>query len=269
MVHMSLPLEDTFADIIGKAQRGLKFADTALTQRAVEALKSGNYDSSDLDAAAQALGLGKDRLVKLAQGAYQPAAVAVDGLAQLTTPYEDFTVNAYVVWDPATKAAVVFDTGADATPILDLIQKEALQVNLIFITHTHPDHISELDTLMAATGGVPIFCNAREPHAAAKSFEITDTLEWQTGGLTIQPRSTWGHSRGGTTYLVKGLARPVAIVGDAVFAGSMGGGIVSYADALETNRTQILTLPDDTVIASGHGPLTSVGEEKINNPFFN
>jgi glyoxylase-like metal-dependent hydrolase (beta-lactamase superfamily II) len=86
--------------------------------------------------------------------------------------------------------------------------------------------------------------------------------------LRVESRLTWGHSKGGITYLVRGLARPVAVVGDAIFAGSMGGGIVSYNDALNTNREQILTLPDETVICPGHGPLTTVGEEKRNNPFF-
>src|SRR6266545_1259477 len=78
----------------------------------------------------------------------------------------------------------------------------------------------------------------------------------------------WGHSQGGMTYVVAGLARPVAIVGDSLFAGSMGGGNVSYADALRNNLEKILTLPDETIICPGHGPMTTVGEEKQHNPFF-
>jgi glyoxylase-like metal-dependent hydrolase (beta-lactamase superfamily II) len=53
-----------------------------------------------------------------------------------------------------------------------------------------------------------------------------------------------------------------------MFAGSMGGGMISYADALRTNREQILSLPDETILAPGHGPLTTVGEQKRRNPFF-
>jgi hydroxyacylglutathione hydrolase len=60
----------------------------------------------------------------------------------------------------------------------------------------------------------------------------------------------------------------VAIVGDALFASSMGGGMVSFEDALATNRKEIFTLPDDAVIASGHGPLTTLAEEKAHNPFY-
>jgi glyoxylase-like metal-dependent hydrolase (beta-lactamase superfamily II) len=91
---------------------------------------------------------------------------------------------------------------------------------------------------------------------------------WRLGKLHIDTLKTWGHSRGGMTYVVNGLARKVAIVGDAIFAGSMGGGNVSYHDALQTNLEQILSLPDDTIICPGHGPMTTVGEEKAHNPFF-
>jgi len=68
--------------------------------------------------------------------------------------------------------------------------------------------------------------------------------------------------------VVDGLERRIAIVGDAIFAGSMGGGMISYQDALRTNREKIMTLPDDSILCSGHGPMTTVGEEKKNNPFF-
>jgi hydroxyacylglutathione hydrolase len=63
-------------------------------------------------------------------------------------------------------------------------------------------------------------------------------------------------------------AKPVAVVGDSMFAGSIGGGMVSYVDALRNNREQILTLPDSTIICPGHGPLTTVREQKHANPFF-
>jgi glyoxylase-like metal-dependent hydrolase (beta-lactamase superfamily II) len=70
------------------------------------------------------------------------------------------------------------------------------------------------------------------------------------------------------TFFIQGLSKPLAVVGDSLFAGSMGGGMVSYADALRNNRQQILTLPDATIICPGHGPLTTVGEQKDANPFF-
>jgi glyoxylase-like metal-dependent hydrolase (beta-lactamase superfamily II) len=82
------------------------------------------------------------------------------------------------------------------------------------------------------------------------------------------PRSTWGHSKGGISYVVSGLAKPVVVVGDALFSSSMGGGMVSFADALATNRKELFTLPDETIVCPGHGPLTTIGEEKAHNPFY-
>jgi hydroxyacylglutathione hydrolase len=88
------------------------------------------------------------------------------------------------------------------------------------------------------------------------------------GRLKLKALHTHGHSVGGLSYVISGLPCPVAIVGDAIFAGSMGGGMVSYQDALRTNRDKIMTLPDETVLCPGHGPITTVKEEKEHNPFF-
>jgi glyoxylase-like metal-dependent hydrolase (beta-lactamase superfamily II) len=190
------------------------------------------------------------------------------GLAQFNTTWHDMTVNSYLVWDPKTKAAAAFDTGADAGPMKRFIVEHGLSLNLVFITHTHPDHIADLGVLCSAGENPAVFVNEREPHPGAKTFRIGESSSWETGGLRIEPRSTWGHSKGGTTYVINGLAHPVAVVGDALFASSMGGGMVSYADALATNRKEIFTLPDDTIICPGHGPLTTVREEKARNPFY-
>ena len=79
---------------------------------------------------------------------------------------------------------------------------------------------------------------------------------------------THGHSVGGMSYIIDGLSSPVAIVGDAIFAGSMGGGMVSFADALNTNREKLMTLSEETIICPGHGPMSTIAEEKQYNPFF-
>jgi len=133
------------------------------------------------------------------------------------------------------------------------------------LTHTHPDHIAELARLKRETGAPAHVCqleaiDGAEPFSEGQSF--------QAGGLRIGTRLTSGHSAGGITYVITGLARPVAVVGDSLFAGSMGGGMVSYADAINNNRTKVLALPNETILCPGHGPLTTVGEEKVHNPFF-
>jgi glyoxylase-like metal-dependent hydrolase (beta-lactamase superfamily II) len=136
---------------------------------------------------------------------------------------------------------------------------------MILLTHTHPDHIEDLDGLSSGSGA-PLYAPENEPVADATIIGEGD--EFELGSLLIETRLTSGHSAGGLTYVVRGLARPIAIVGDSMFAGSMGGGAVSYDDAVRNNVEKILSLPDNTIICPGHGPLTTVGKEKRENPFF-
>jgi len=273
-----IPLEDNFGDIVGKAQRGLRLTAGELARRAgVPAERLGELKSGLPGAAgavdevvvrklAVALDLGADALVASAKNSWYPHDPGpLDGFAAFTTPFGDMTVNAYVVFDPKTREAAALDTGADADPMLQFIRQKQLTLALILLTHTHADHVFELDRLKGATGA-KAFVSEREPLAGAEPF--ADGKEFALGGLKIEARRTSGHARGGTTFVVTGLARRLAMVGDALFAGSMGGGAVSYDEALRTNRTDIFTLPDDTIICPGHGPLTTVGEEKLHNPFF-
>jgi glyoxylase-like metal-dependent hydrolase (beta-lactamase superfamily II) len=265
---MTIPLEDLFGDVVGKAQRGLGLSTPEVAQRAqvseaaVDAVKAGAPDPMTLQRIAPVLGLHAASLLAMAAGDWRPEPVTLDGLAQFNTPYHDMTVNAYLVWDAATKEAAVFDTGATAAPIAEKVRALGLRVRYLFLTHTHPDHVADIETV----GAAEVFASEREPHEEAVPFK--PGTAWQIGSLKIESRSTWGHSKGGTTFVIHGLARPVAIVGDALFASSMGGGMVSYADALITNRQEILSLPDETIICPGHGPMTTVAEEKAHNPFY-
>ena len=269
---LGIPLEDSFADIIGKAQRGLSLNDESLAARSgattaeIEKLKGGELDESALRKVSATLGLGPNALLALAKSSYKPAPVEEpEGLAHFNSVFEDMTVNSFLVWDPASKEAAFFDTGADGQPMLDFAASHGLQVKQIFITHIHADHILDLNRLVEKTGAHAWVCE-KEPLVGAESFSVG--RNFHIGGLTVETRLTSGHAAGGVTYFVQGLAKPVALVGDSMFAGSMGGGMVSYADALRNNREQVLTLPDATIICSGHGPLTTVGEQKHANPFF-
>ena len=269
--RMKIPLEDTFVDVIGKAQRGLKLSDNDLEIRAGIAesdrvvLNEGKFDPFVIRSLAPVLGLNADALVALGAGTYKPEDISLNGLECFNTPFGDMAVNSYLVWDDATKEAAAFDTGADATPMLGFLRDRGLTLKSIFITHTHGDHILELDRLVEKTGA-KAFVGNREP-ALEGTVAFGAGKEFLLRGLTIGTRLTWGHAQGGITYVVQGLEKPLSFVGDAVFAGSMGGGGVSYADALRTNREEIMTLPDDTVLACGHGPLTTVGEQKVANAF--
>lgn len=268
-----LPLEDFYNDILGKAQRGLQISDLTLSQETgipladYERVRSGEFDEAIVRKVAPLLQLDADSLVALGKKEWHPGVEDFpEGLARTNTQFgDDMTVNAYVAWDPATKDAVVFDTGADAAPMLEIIKKNDLKVKYILLTHTHGDHVAELPVIAKATNAT-IHVHKNEPTKHAEAFDWGKTFE--AGSLKIETRRTSGHAVGGTTYFIAGLKVPVAIVGDAIFAGSMGGGMISYADALKTNRENIFSLPDETILCPGHGPLTTVALEKKHNPFF-
>jgi hydroxyacylglutathione hydrolase len=269
---MAIPLEDNAGDIIGKAQRGLRLSDSQLAEKSgasaeqIHKLREGDVDQKTIDQVAPALQLNARALLELAAGKWQPEKIdTFDGLAQLATDYNGMGVNSYLVWNPETRDAAVFDTGADCREMLSKIGKENLRVKLILLTHAHPDHIADLPRLREETGA-PIFISLRELIPGAEAIE--EGKHFRLGKIDINTRLTWGHSPGGMTYVVTGSARPIAIVGDSLFAGSMGGGTVSYEDAVRNNLEKILTLSDETIICPGHGPMTTVGEEKIHNPFF-
>jgi hydroxyacylglutathione hydrolase len=252
----NIPIEDLHEDIIGKVIRGKGLGLPALASAAgisvaqIEALLDGAVDEAAIRAVAPHLDLDPDALVVSARKTWRPEPVGLDGLAMFNTAWGDMRVNAYVAWDPETKDAAVFDTGADATAMIDFIRSRGLAVKAIYLTHTHGDHIADLERLHRALSEPTIYVHRleelRDFEAETIDHGHVDTL----GNLALLALHTHGHSKGGTTYLITGLGRPVAIVGDSLFAGS------------------ILSLPDDTILCPGHGPLTSVAEEKAHNPFF-
>ena len=269
---MAIPLEDNIGDIIGKAQRGLRISDSELAEKAglrveqIRELREGKIDEDALGKIAPVLRLDPDALVDLAAGKWKPDELEnFDGLAQFTTDYSGMAVNSYLVWDLEAKQAVAFDTGADCAQMLRRATRENLRVKLILLTHAHADHVADLPRLREETGA-QVFAPARESVTGAEPIE--EGKHFRLGKIDIEARLTWGHSPGGMTFVVRGLARPVAIVGDSLFAGSMGGGNVSYEDAVRNNLEKILTLPDETIICPGHGPITTIAEETKHNPFF-
>ncbi len=269
---MPIPLEDSFVDVLGKAQRGLNFSDEQLAATAIipladlYAAQQGTVNEPVLRALALPLQLNANALIALACKEYFPSGnTSIAGLNQFNTAYGDMTVNSYLVWCPKEKLGAVFDTGGDCAPTLEAVKKLGLTIPFIFLTHTHVDHIVDLTPLKNAT-------NARVAVSKNASVGTVESLDeghtYSLGNLLIETRLTSGHSRGGTTYVIKGLAQPVAIVGDSLFAGSMGGANLAYEEALENNRKKILTLENDTILCPGHGPMTTVADEKKNNPFF-
>lgn len=270
--YPELPLEDFYEDILGKSMRGLELSPEKVATAAaisVENFKkalNGTVISEDIQKLASVLKLNPIALEDCAHKSWKPRPVAkLDGFEMDATPWHSMMVNSYLVWDPKTLKAAFFDSGASAIRLIELANSKKLKVEHIFLTHTHGDHIADVDRILKETSAQNIFACSLEPFPDADLFD--PGTSWRLGELEISSRLTCGHSIGGITYIIKGLKKRLAVVGDAVFAGSMGGGKVSFENALKTAKSEIMTLEDATVLAPGHGPLTTVGEEKSHNPF--
>ena len=238
---MSIPLEDQFQDVIGKARRGLKLTESQLAQKAgvpleaVEALQKGQVDPDATAKVAKVLGLDVPSLIELGNSSWHPdESKAPPTFAMFNTAFDDLTVNSYLVWEKEGGSAVVIDTGGDCKALLETIKTHRLKVEAILLTHTHIDHVARIDDVVNCTGA-PVYVSEFEKLAG--TTRIQDGKEFLVGSLKITARLTAGHSAGGTTYVVEGLSPTIAIVGDALFSASMGGVPPErYADALRANR---------------------------------
>ncbi len=200
-------------------------------------------------------------------------------------PVGPLQCNCSVIGDDTTHEAIVIDPGDDIEQVLALIKKHNLQVQQIVITHAHIDHVGGAMKLRAATGA-PILLNQND-YPLLKMLDVqaawigvptpgkveidqnlghADTVK--AGSLEAQVLHTPGHTEGSICLYFP--AQQKLIAGDTLFAGSIGrtdlpGG--SYEKILRSIHDHVLALPDETVVVPGHGALTTIGEERENNPF--
>jgi hydroxyacylglutathione hydrolase len=271
-------LEDHLGDIIRKARMMSNVpAETAaqsagLSGGELAALESSGVISKppDITALGQAIGLNGRKLERIARG-WVPTEKHLGiwrELRVITTSDGDMAVNNYLIWDEVSREAALFDTGWDAKQVIKLIEENHLQLRHLFTTHSHSDHIAAIPAVREAFPKVRLHSSAKHAPVDQRN-RVGDFIH--LGSLRISNRATPGHAEDGTTYIIGSWpedAPHVAIVGDAIFAASIGRGNQSWEIARQAVREQILTLPPETLICPGHGPLTTVIEEKENNPFF-
>jgi glyoxylase-like metal-dependent hydrolase (beta-lactamase superfamily II) len=272
-----MTLEDHLGDIIRKARTAANVSVESAAQTAgisTAALKdleeSGKVSGSiNFSALGKLIQLDGAKLEGIAKG-WLPQPVDLGNWRELrtVTTTQEYSVNAYLVWDEVTREAAIFDTGWDATPLLALVSENQLQLKHLFLTHTHDDHIAGLKQIRDAYPKVKLHSNAKGAPPDQR-IRLNDFIH--LGSLRITNRETPGHAEDGVTYIVGNFpedAPNVAVVGDCIFAGSMGRGFQSTDLLKQKVREQILTLPGPTLICPGHGPLTTIEQEKANNPFF-
>ena len=271
-------LEDHLGDIIGKARKmtGVSTSAAATAAGISESELSAPEETGkfsgkiNFPALGKILGLDPQKLEAIANG-WLPSPKDLSiwrEIRVITTNGDGLSVNCYLVWDEVQRDAALFDTGLDAKPILDCIAENNLTLRHIFITHSHWDHVEALPKIREAWPKVKLHSGSKNAPVDQrnKTAEIV-----HLGGLRVTHRETPGHAEDGVTYMVGNWqedAPLIAIVGDTIFAGSMGNGNSAWDLAKQKVREQILSLPAETLICPGHGPLTTVAEEKTHNPFF-
>ena len=273
------PLEDDARDILAKAAYGLGLAASVLADRAslplatvMAALGKTAYPAyKDIPddawrSLATATGLNGAALVDIARGRYRPAVVLPAWLACIPTRQRMLEVNAWIAANPATGDAVIIDTGADPRPILGHLARNQWKATDLLLTHDHPDHTACLGDLMSAIPGLRAFSPAEDFVPGTRLLPSAGMLP--TGAGTIRCLPTPGHTDGGTSYLFDTTTPPVCFVGDAMFAGSIGGPRHSFAGAIGSLRQHVFPLPGPTLVCPGHGPATTVALESTHNPFF-
>lgn len=227
----------------------------------------------------------------------------MSGLIHEVLPVGWLQCNCSVLGDPETKEALVVDPGDEVERVLDVIRARGLKVRAIVNTHAHIDHVGGLAKMHAATGapilmhgddlelyrildrqaqmiGMPMPAMARVDSLLKEG----DSVRW--GSYEARVLHTPGHTRGSVCLHiparqkegievkqakeVKDAEEEKLIAGDTLFAGSIGrtdlwGG--SFEDILQSIRSKLLALPDHTVVYPGHGPATTIGDERDTNPF--
>jgi len=274
----TMNLEDHLGDVIRKAramsgvsaEAAAKAAGLTTAELATLEESGGVTKRPNIAALAPVIGLHAGKLEALANG-WLPAEVNLSQwreLRQISTTRGGNTVNCYLVWDEASREAAVFDTGWEAQPVLNLIEEHQLQLRHLFLTHTHEDHIAGLGGIREKFPKVRLHSNSK--HAPPEQRNRANDFI-HLGSLRITNRDTPGHAEDGVTYIIGTWSEDAphtAIVGDAIFAGSIGRGFQSWDLAKQKIREQIFTLPAETLICPGHGPFSTVAEEKAHNPFF-
>jgi glyoxylase-like metal-dependent hydrolase (beta-lactamase superfamily II) len=205
-----------------------------------------------------------------------------------TFPVGMLGCNCTIVGDRAGGEAIVIDGGDEVPEIARRLEAHGLRARYLVHTHAHVDHIGALGPLRERIGGegllhaadLPLYATLTEqarllglvpaPQVVALDGELTDGDVLRAGALALRCVHTPGHTPGSTSFALEGDAGTVLFTGDTLFRGSVGRwdlGGTSLADIVRSIRTKLLVHDDASVVVPGHGPATTIGEERRSNPY--
>jgi len=271
-------LEDEFGDILGKAKRGLGVDDaalalqTGLAAKDIAAWAAGRGSPTDDAARALAgpLGLDPGRFADSAAARWHPSVALPAGVRH--HPHDPHPSNGYIFLLEDGRTAALVDPAGYPRTILKAIADGPYALQYILVTHKHADHCDATADVARAFPDARIVMHRADAFAigplAAQALPIVDGDELPFGDTaTIRMLHTPGHTDGSSCFLF----RSSLFSGDTLFAGSVGGAygdVSTYRDILDSVSTKLFSLDDATVVMPGHGPPTTIAEEKAHNPFF-
>jgi len=199
-----------------------------------------------------------------------------------------FQENAYILHLQESKQCLIVDPGLEPEKILAYLDQRELVPSSILITHGHSDHIAGNEALKSRWPECPLVIGTDEapkltdPHlnlsamfglslvSPPADITVDDGDSRSFGGMAVRARTIPGHSSGHVVYIIEEQEPQMVLVGDVIFAGGIGrydfpdGDFGQLRDGI---HQKLFTLPDSTILLPGHGPATTVGEEKRSNPF--
>ena len=271
-------LEDELGDVLEKAARhaaltteNLAAASGVELTRIQDALDyRPELTQAELGRLARVLGLNEVGLNALAQGAYPMAELA--GLPfcvhPLRMPYGVGVANAYVV-STGGDTAILFDTGASHAELHRAWPAQIQQIESVYVTHYEAEHIGGLAVVLQETGLDHFYGPPTGRWPQCRGLGEGEVVQYER--ISVTAFHTPGHAAEHNCYLIRdttGVKGPALLIsGDLIFAGSLGGGYFCCQRQLTHSRRILDLLADDTVIAPGHGPLTTAANERRFNPF--
>jgi len=276
-----MPLEDDFCDILKKSRmgQGLSVDDVSrmagLSAGDISAWERGDpvRTREEVRALAQALGLQAEALVQIVLDQWEPEAQRRPvWLQTIQGSVGGYGVQGYIVHDAGE--AVIIDTGYNASAMIEMLAAHKLRLTGICLTHGHADHADGIEHILTQHE-VPVYLGKEDlgllgwrPRADLL-VEPGDGQLITVGRRTLQCMVTPGHTPGGVCYRIDDAEYPMCFVGDTLFAGSIGRSNPGrlYQTHLDSVRTRLLTLPPRYGLLPGHGPSTTVLEERDHNPF--